>query len=259
MFRIDRTRVSLTSNQDLAANVAPAEEPEVQPQPTEDTAALQNEAQEVLEELVRQGEEAANEMIVAAEAQASSIKQMADAALEGANSEAEAIREQARLEGYEEGLRGAQAECAGLIAQNAEALERVIAEISSARELMMEEMEGEIIDLCFEIIRKIAVMDRAKDADLFKSIIKKTLGQMELNGKITVNVSTEDLENIFPDGEAVFSIGDEQVTVSIVDRPELNGGDIVVESDNEAITSGVDSQIRSIELAFKQQLGKEHE
>lgn len=248
MFRIDRTRVKISGMpgaQNLQANVeqdAPLSAPVQGP--------------EMTEEFIRLQEDLTAEILARANTQAEEIKLEAQQLLKKAKNEAEAIQVSARELGYNEGKTQAESEYAQLINDNNNALSRVMEEIASGRQTLLDEVEENIIDLCFDIIKKMATMDRAKDGDIFKGIIKKTLAQMDMEGKLILRLSVEDIERFFPEGEATFHLGDSLVKVSVVEDSTLRSGDTIVETETEAITAGIDSQMKNIELAFRQQLGK---
>lgn len=257
MFRIDRTRVNLASSQNIQ-NI-PTQKAEQVPSPSVPDAPAEEAVPARREEISEQDRALAEKLIADASREAEEMARQAAETLEKAGRDAELIRAEAKAQGYEEGKSRAETDYVAFIKENDAALNRVIAEIARGREEMFANMEGELIDLCFAIIRKIATMDRARDGELFRSIIKKTLSQMELSEKFMIRLSTEDFERFFPSGEASFTVGDSQITASVVDDQELRGGDIVVESDNETVTAGVETQIKCIELAFRRMLGKSDE
>lgn len=261
LFRIDRSMVSITENPKKE------EKPEQKqaPQPGEDS---EEQAQEsaglrgiaIDELLLKQGEAIAKGLVSEASVEAQSLRRQAEAELSEAKQKAEEIRESARREGFESGKREAEEQVSALYeelaAQTQQSLERVIGEIESGRERMIAEMEDEVIGLCFAILKKVAALDRARDGELFKTTIKKALSQMELNASITVTLSAEDAERFFPEGEAVFELGDSLVTAEVVSSQKADEGSIYIESGSEIVNAGVDSQLKIIELAFRRLVGK---
>lgn len=249
MFRIDRTRVNISSIQDIRANVDGPGNDGAAPYAQTDTGS----------ELLERNKALAEEILSNAEKRAEDAKKAADEILRKARHDAQKLRADAKASGYEEGKAQAELEYSKLIEKSNESLQRVIAEIERGRTKMFGEMESELIDTCLAVIRKIATMDRSSDGDLFKSIIKKALKQIELTGKIIIRLSSEDRQRFFPDEESIFNMGDSQVTATIIDDSGLEGGDIVIETENASVLAGIESQLKYIELAFRRRLDKSDE
>lgn len=169
------------------------------------------------------------------------------------------IKADAEALGYKEGAKRADERYAALLSENKESLSRVISEMEAGRTKMLASMEEEIIELCFAIVRKISDVDRTKDGEIFKTAIRKALARTDMASTITIQLSSEDFERFFPEGEAVFDTPDGRVTVAVAGSSELDGGDIVIDSEDETITAGIGTQIKNIELRFRQRLGKTDE
>ena len=251
MFKIDRNRVRLTAPEIVRIY---ADRDAVETQPPEET-----EKEPIDVPHVAQAEERANEILDTARVRAEKTESDAKDILNRAGLDAEKIRIEAEERGYKEGEKRAEERCERLLAENREALGRVVAEIEAGRARMLENMESEIIDLCFAIVRKVADLNRTKDGELFKAAITKALSRTNSESSITIHLCNEDFERFFPDGEAAFETADGRVTAVIAGNTELAGGDIIIDTERETINAGIDSQIRNIELRFRQQLGNADE
>lgn len=249
MFRIDRSRVNLSSVQDMRAN---AGDPVLEVRPEEAVIPAQSVPNAA-------GEVASAKIIENARKEAEYIREQAKHALSKAVLDAQAMQISARQLGYEEGMAEARREYAEMAAKNKESLCIVISEIQQKSQEMYDNLEGDIVDLCFAVVKKLADMDRAGDGSFYKSMIRKALGQMEITNKLSVHVCAEDCERFFPDGEVSFPTGDGIVTATVQDAPELGSGDIIIENGNETVTAGLETQMKSIELVFRQLLGKNNE
>lgn len=187
------------------------------------------------------------EMTSQAEAQAGEI-------LEAAQEEAERIRVTAREEGHREGFGSgreeALAESAKERKEESRKVGKLIKDIGKARDTMLGELEDEIIDLILATSRKIVCTAIDKDDAVFESIIKNALRQIKWEGKITLRVSSKDYERFFSEGSASFVVGDETISVSVVEDKALENGACHIESEGETVDAGVDSQIKHISIAF---------
>lgn len=259
MFRIDRAKVNMSAPQ------APQAEPKRAPaaEPSDAASPVQPEAPaaevQLPVEFLEQAQAQADELIASAIAEAENIQNAAQEMLQNAEAEATEIFENARKLGYEEGMAQLESASAEVTQSGSDALERLLAEVEAGRTQMLSELEPEIIDLCFAVIRKIAALDRSRDGELFRATIKKALSELEPTSKFTIRLCNEDAERFFPSGNAEFKIGDSIVSAEISKTDSFTDGDIVVESDNVSMNAGVESQISSIELAFKRLAGASDE
>lgn len=275
MFRIDRTRVNVHSSENepksqqaLSEITVPAETAGGGQQ-QEASMVPADVREDITNRIIAEANAAAEEIRRAAEAQqkaaeldrlaAEDERRAAEKLLLDAKTEAERLFEESRIKGYEEGQSRAQRELDELTSENGEALNRLFAEVRAKILENFENVEAEIIDLCFATVRKIANLDRTKDGELFKAAIKKTLKSMDLSGSFSIRLSGEDYNRFFPEGEYVFDLGDGQVKAALAADEKLSGGDIVIDTETEVITAGIESQLKCIEIAFNQQLGRKNE
>lgn len=234
MFRIDKNFVKIQSPADLKIitsvetnSPGPGEKKETKPQ-TPDPA------------------QATREITKAAEKKAAAILQKAE-------EEAKSIRSQARRSGYQEGKDEALASYEVQMKKSAESVRALIREIESARDVMFERFEDDIINLSLSVAGKIvnAAIDRDAENKFFESMVVNALKQMKREGKILVRVSEEQFNTFFSAGSATFVLGgDESVTVSVEGDPTLKKHDLILESDGETVNAGADSQLKYIAIAF---------
>jgi len=253
LFRIEKSRVNISEVRELQVTVISAEasatgltEERVSAAPPQSSPyeSAQAKATALLENTRRE-----------ADALALQSKEL----LREAQAESERLKNEARQQGFDMGYSEGQAEAQqmfeALTAGHAEVFSNVLADIKHAGDTMISEMEGDIIDLCFSVLRKIAAFDRTTDGEIFKSIIKKAMSQVDLTGKVSIRLSHGDFERFFPNGTAVFDINDTSVTASVTSDPEFVEGDIAVDTESETVLAGAETQLRNIEIAFNHSLG----
>ncbi len=255
MFRIDRSRVNIAEGRELQVTFADSgtfEFPEGciatrerQPDPCE-TARIK--AEEIVEHARREADAA---------------RLCAEEVLQRAEIDAEKLKTEARQLGYELGYNEGRAEGEqqydALINGHTETFINVLAELERAGETMISNMESDIIDLCFSVLRKITMFDRTVDGEIFKAMIKNAVSQVDLTGKVTIRLSHEDCARFFPDGVAVFDINDTSLVATVSSDPEFTDGDIAVDTESETVLASAETQLHNIEMAFKYRIGKENE
>jgi len=209
-------------------------------------------------------ENAVNEYITAAK---SETEAKIEAILENAHEEAERIiaraeeeaeeeRERARQKGFEEGAeegkRSYDDRIAEKISEDDETLKRVLDEIYNERERAYAEMEGEVVNLAIEIVRKIINPAEEELGDVFLSLIKNALRQMDTDSKIVIRVGVDEYERYFSSGAATIEL-DSGIIVkaSVLRDVSLEEGDCIIDSDDVTINAGVESQLQYVQLAFE--------
>jgi flagellar assembly protein FliH len=185
----------------------------------------------------------------------------AKAQLDQAASQAQYALEEAKSQGYQEGYREGNQQGQELHRQNTEEagrqLNRLLSEIAGERQAFIDSFEGEMVELAVSIAEKIVVSAINKDDNAFKSMIINALKHMRRESKITLHVSEEQYNEFFKAESANFVLGDETITVVIVNDTQLENGDLILESDEETVNAGVGSQLKHIMLAFGQPGGGE--
>ena len=248
MFRIDRNLVNLSSTRsiqqvDVDNNNGAAGAGE--PAPPINTAVS---ATQIAQDIVNNAKATAGTILEDARKEVAAL-------LLSAREEAEEERCRARQEGYsegaEEGRRVVGAEYMEKSQKDDEMLKRVINELYTERELTYGGLEDEVVGLSLDIVKKI--MRPAEDVlgDVFESLIRNALKQIAPEGKVIIRVSPEEYERFFSSGSAVFEL-DRGVTVtaSILRDTSLAAGDCVIDTENETVSAGVDTQLKYIKIAF---------
>jgi flagellar assembly protein FliH len=256
--RIDRLRVNVREIPD-----EPKEQNDEPEQPEEASPVKAGAAQELPEAVIRQHEEKAKAITDKARLEAESMKaeadnkrKEADKLIKEANKKAELILQTAREDGLKEGRKKAALELEEMKRENEESVKRLFSGVMYESAKALDEMEPEIVELCFSVLRTVALLDREADGELFKAAIRKALKTMESSGAFSVRLSVEDCQRFFPDGEFVHDSGEGRLSAAIVPDDGLAPGGIVLASESESVVASVDSQLSKLEIAFRQQLGK---
>jgi flagellar assembly protein FliH len=259
LFRIDKATISYKRDE--------------QPFVLAHTAVARN-APASLSEGAEAADNASGEPIVeAAKAEAAALlaqaEREADAIRNKAREEAATLTAQAKLEyeeqkrnGYQQGFEqgvsegSAQGKSEGVAAYQAaiangdallkQALERVEQERAS----MLVQAEKECVDLSVQIARRVLGMAVQMEETAFPALVHNALEEIQHTGRVTVRVSPMEYEIFFAHNPSVLS--NETRVVTVVSDPDLDTGDLLMQSDIEAINAGVRAQMQQIESAVGQ-------
>lgn len=180
----------------------------------------------------------------------------ADNIISKARDEVDEERERAKKEGFEEGAEEGRRSYDDKIAEKTreqdEELKRVLDEVYQDRERVYAELEGEVVELAVDIVRKIINPAEEALGDVFLSLIKNALRQMSTDNKVVIRVGPEEYERFFSSGAATIEL-DSGVTVkaSVLRDVSLQEGDCIIDTDDVTVNAGVESQLQYVKLAFE--------
>ena len=161
-----------------------------------------------------------------------------------AQQEAISIRENAKIEGYQEGLQNAQQDIAGLTS----AMESFL----GAKEEMYDEVAPKILEISMEVAKKIIKKEVETDRDLIFGIIKESLEKLNKNEKqIILKVSPEDRDYVKMNIEKLLEKLQMDARVSVQQDIKLTSGSVVVETSNGLVDASIDTGLQIIEEMFK--------
>ncbi|MGE4484059.1 MAG: FliH/SctL family protein [Oscillospiraceae bacterium] len=243
MFRIDKELISYASigaSKDVYTNIGDnlrVKKLQSRAEELEKTAA---EIQRMTENAKKQAEEILSD-----------AKEKARILMEKSHAEAKVIFEEARKAGFDEGAQKAEKEGQERCRREIDGIRNVLEEICSSREAMIDETEDDIIDLVFDISKKVINVQMEKDDKTFIELVRNALGKLKREGKLVVRVSPDEYHRIFSSGKVELTANKEVLFAEVAEEPYFNRWDCVVESEGETLNAGVDSQLKCIELAFR--------
>ncbi len=252
MFRIDKTLVSYErerfetayTNVSTSIRSAHTQAEKQKMMETEQKQKLLEELELRLKEKLSSTEDEAKAILAAAEEKARELMSQTEAKTAG-------IEAQAKEKGYQDGLNAAQQEVTAQFQKKMDVLQDLMMQVGTARETMVEELEGDIIALVLDTAKKVINIKLQKDDKVFVDLVQNALSQMKREGKIIVRVSQEDYASFFSDGSAEFILNNERIKTTVIDEPLFERGDCVIESDGGTVNAGINSQLKYIELAFR--------
>jgi flagellar assembly protein FliH len=123
--------------------------------------------------------------------------------LASAQAEADAIRNQAQLQGYNEGLEAGRAEAAAQAAPAVQALAETLAQAQAERERVAADMEAAAVDLALQIAEKAVTAAIAVQPERVVDVVRGALRCLVDRERVTILVNPDDLEIV---REAVDSL-----------------------------------------------------
>jgi len=258
LFRIDRNYVNLGATRFVQVDNGEGTEAGAVGESLNAAASVS-----ILAQAQSQAKEQAREILLEAEEKAKAI---ADKIIEDARDEIAILmvnaREQAEeegrkawqegyTEGSEKGKREFDEQLKEKIREDDEMLKRVINEIYDERERTYSVLEDEVIELALEIVRKVINPTEETIGGVFESLVRNALKQMAPVEKVILRVSPAEYERFFSSGSATFEL-DSGVTVSasILRDASLVKGDCIIDTTDETVNAGIESQLKYIKLAF---------
>ena len=183
-----------------------------------------------------------------------------------ARAKGDSVRRQARQQGYEEGFargqadghadgqREARAEARRKFAeQYAGALElvrRVAADLSDAREGMLQDAAGQILDLAVLLTEKIVSRVAVENTDAARANLAKVLEMAHCGGQIVVNVNPDQLESLRDDFAELVEALRLGGAVRLAGDPRVSPGGAVLVSRNGVIDATIETQLGNIAVGL---------
>lgn len=249
MFRIDRSFVNLAATRSVQVDNDGTEAGAVGNY-YPDAAASAAQAQQA----VAMAEDMLNNASIKAGRITEEARGEAAAILLSARDQAEEDRRSSWQEGFAEGTE--QGKCsfdkqlAAKLREDDESLRRVIDELYEERTRTYNGLEGEVVALAMEIVKK--VIDTSEESgSVFQALIINALKQLNPDKKVIIRVGPVDYERFFSSGKNVFELSSGvTVTASVLRDISLGEGDCVIDTEETTINAGLDSQFKYIKLAF---------
>ena len=177
--------------------------------------------------------------------------QKAQQIIENAYADAEEIKEAAR----QEGLRQGNAEAQDKLSAQTQKAQDALKKLDAYRQSLFEALEMHVLDLSLDIAQKIINIKLQNDDTTYKELVKKAVDSLKIADHFTLTVSRDEYERFFKDStdwlRAEIGCGAYDVAVD----HKMPGGTCVVESDNQLVDAGVQTQLDKIRQHLAEQVG----
>lgn len=175
------------------------------------------------EETIENAHNEANKIIDDAKAEA---KNIIDDALNEAEIQKDKIFEEAKNNGYEEGIRNAEAEMQSLKEQAQQTLDDAVKE----KQKIIDGIEGEMVDIIANVTQKLLNKTLNLDKDVILNLIKQALAQTTVTGEVFIRVADCDYDTVSDNKDEFLNFIDGNTNLEVVKDFSLNKGDCVIET-----------------------------
>jgi len=136
------------------------------------------------------------------------------------------MKEQAKEEGYNEGLTMATREGDTIRAQ----ARKVLADAEAERKKMQQRLEPEMVELLIGIATKLIGNAVALNPDIILSLVRLGMQSATITGTVVVYVSADDYETAVDNKEKIMALTDGSVKLDIVKDLSLGSMDCIIET-----------------------------
>jgi flagellar assembly protein FliH len=172
-----------------------------------------------------------------------------------ANAEADSIREKARQEGYEAGLKEGKMEAAKRTDEYLAGITRERDEIIAAeREKLQDELqkdEQQLVDFTAKLVEKFTgiLVDDYKPVMLH--MINSAVSEEDSSKKFVIRVSEGNYGYIADNKERISGATNPNIEIEIYGDAKLDGRQCIIETDNGIIDLSMDVQVKNLVTAMK--------
>lgn len=166
-----------------------------------------------------------------------------------AQQEAITIKENAKAQGYQEGIANAE--------KDIQQLNNTIKDFMKLKDEVFNIVTPKILEISMEIAKKIIKKEVETSQDIVKGIIIEALNKLTKNEKqITLRVSPIDRDYVKLNIENILEQLQIESKITIQQDIKLTKGSVVIETNNGLIDASIDTGIQIIEQLFKNMQGE---
>jgi len=196
------------------------------------------------EETIQNANIKADEIIDNAKMEADNI---INNALREAELQKNEIFENARREGYDDGVRSAE----DLKSQANQVLEDALRE----KEEMLEGVEEEVVEVVINTVSKLISKTLDLDKSVILNIVKQGLSQTNITGDVFIRVAESDYDVVAENKEVFLNLVDSNTNIEIVKDFSFDKGDCVIETPFGNIDCSLSQQFESLKKNLYYVLG----
>ncbi len=188
----------------------------------------------------QQADDEAKRIVEEAEAKAQSIAEEAQGKADGIEREA---RERGEQEGREQGFETGKTEVERLVNR----LHAIIDKAIDRRNEIIEESEGQIIQLVLQIAKKVVKVISENQRNVVINNVVQALRTLKSKADVTIRVNFEDLKMTTEHTEQIIEMVERVGNVTVAEDSTVDPGGAVIETDFGHIDARISSQLREIE------------
>lgn len=170
--------------------------------------------------------------------------------LETAERECDLIRQQAYLEGFEQGkVAGEEAYTAHLAE-----VRGVIAEVEQQREAYLKQAEPELVKLAIAIAEKIVGEELAINPARIVNITREQMNRIRDREALRVRLHPDLLPFVDQERDSLFHAVEGLCELNLIDDSRIEHGGVVIETDNGSVDARLSSQFTVVRRALSEHL-----
>lgn len=169
--------------------------------------------------------------------------------VENANHEAVTVLNASSIEGYRKGVSLANEKTEEIIRSAKTKAAGIIEKMKENSDEIINSLEDDMINLSFDIAKKIIDVELDRNDDVLVSIIKNALGKFKSDTNTKIVMQAQDLAKL--DEDIIKSaINDKSTNIEFMSGSEMKKGDLIIETERGSVDAGVNSQFVKIKNAF---------
>jgi type III secretion protein L len=150
--------------------------------------------------------------------------------------ECEILKEEAKKEGFDEGL---------------EVLNEHILKLDNTIKTLNESYEKKVLQIALKAAKKIVAAELKTHPEAIVNIVKGALKPVTQHLKVKIYVNKQDLDILEEKKPEIRKILDQVQTFSLEERNDIEPGGCIIETEKGIINAQLENQFRAIEAAFK--------
>ena len=178
------------------------------------------------------------------------LRQQEEEILNLAREDAEVIRQEAKKEGFEQGLVDGRREAEEELARRMQELE---SEFTVRTQQLEEEynrkraqMEPELVDALLEVFSKITYTIADNKRDMVLSLVNGVLKNTEMSKEYLIKVSEDDYNFLIANKELINKGTSKDIKIDICVEPQLKRNQCIIESDVGVFDCSLDIQLQNL-------------
>ncbi len=242
MFKIDKTLVDNMNQKRSFIVITHKPKEDIKELLIDETALLDADTQ--MPQAVR---DRAQELLQSAQVKAQKLAKAAEC-------EAETLKNDAREQGYNEGMADAAEKIEQVIAARNEEASALIKELAAYKNDLYVKLMDSVLPLAMDIAEKIINIELQKDDRVYMEIAKKAVLELKQSDSFTVRVGRGEFDKYFKDGGQWLREQTGSGAFEVICDPGLAAGDLVIESDEEVVNASIAMQLEKTQQYLREQV-----
>lgn len=201
---------------------------------------------EEINQAIKEAEKKAEQIIQEANDYAQSTKIAIEEEIKRLNEEAVQIAEEAKAQGYEDGLQQGRKRGYEEVQQLITEARQIVHQSKEDYLKKIESSEGMILQIGLSVAEKILGEELAKDEEIFLPIVKRAMKEVREAKEVQIQVNPSQYPLLIDKKDELLSLFPREVSLYIYPNGELGENDCIIESDHGRIDASVDQQLTLI-------------